>query len=493
MSELRLDDSLASPPLVEPAPLGGLDRGGEQPRTVLALDKAQRTVIVFVLAAMATAVVVPYPVTKIVLGAALALFWARLLLGFDERFVGMYVLLLPTFQLLPLEALGVPGLNWQTVFLIIFIVAAASGESPASGVAVSGWVIYFSVVLILAAVHAILTVQQPLWPLFMGVKNWLFPFALFFLGWRTIRTRQQLWFLVLCVAIVSFALSLHGLRDGLTTGNLMTNRPVGLLTGQANLFAGFLAMHALLCLFVSRTAELGRTERWFLAGAAFVMIMTLVFTLSRGAWIAFVVTAAVVGFATNRGLVVLLVCAFLVGYRWAPEEAVTRADLTLTAVEQSRDSSLEESLDESAALRIIQWKTFPELFFDSPIWGTGLDTYAERLGQLTRIFRPAHATMVQIGTEMGVFGLLGYLGLLGSAAFCCASRARRGSPGSFQRALGLGLLAATVCLFLLDFSGGRFKAHTVTSYFWLLLGAYLGTTNSEDGAPARDTTREGPG
>ena len=63
------------------------------------------------------------------------------------------------------------------------------------------------------------------------------------------------------------------------------------------------------------------------------MMATLLFTLSRGAWLAFAVTAAVVGFATNRGLVVLLMVVFLVGYRWAPREAVTRADLTVRAVE----------------------------------------------------------------------------------------------------------------------------------------------------------------
>ena len=53
------------------------------------------------------------------------------------------------------------------------------------------------------------------------------------------------------------------------------------------------------------------------------MMATLLFTLSRGAWLAFVLAAALVGLATNRGLVVLLILALLVGYRWAPEEAVT--------------------------------------------------------------------------------------------------------------------------------------------------------------------------
>ena len=487
---------MTSPALAHDAALVALDRGADRSGSVISLDKTQRTVFVLVVAAIVTAVAAPYPLTKIILGGTLALYWATLLFNFDERFVGLFVLLLPTFVLAPLETLGVPGLNFQTVFLVIFLIAAASTEAPPSRFAISGWLGYFSVVLILATLHAWLARPQAAWPMLMVVKNWVFPFALFVLGRRLVRTRQQLWFLILCVAVASCALALHGLRDGLTTGNLLTNRPTGLMTGQANLFAGFLAMHALLLLFVSRTADLGRAERLFLTGTALLMMATLLFTLSRGAWLAFAVTAAVVGFSTNRGLVMFLVVVFLVGYRWAPREAVTRADLTVRAVEESddsADSSLEESLDDSAALRIIQWKSFPALFLESPVWGTGLGTYPERLHRKTGIRRPAHATMVQIGTEMGALGLLGYLGLLGTVTIACLKRAHQAGRGSFERAAGFGVLAATLCLFLLDFSGARFRAHTVTTYYWLLAGAFIGCTDRTPAsapAAARDETAD---
>ena len=479
---------MTSQSIAHDASMVTLDRDANRSRTALSLDRSQRTVFVLVIAAMVTAVAAPYPLTKVILGATLGIYWATLLFNFDERFIGLFVLLLPTFVLLPLETLGIPGLNWQTVFLIIFLVAAASADAPPSRLAVSGWIIYFSVVLILAAVHVWLSRSEPGWPLLMAVKNWLFPFSLFFLGRRCVRNSRQLWFLLLCVTVVSFAMSLHGLRDGLTTGNLLSNRPMGILTGQANLFAGYLAMHALLLLFVSRTSELGRAERVFLTATAFLMLATLIFTLSRGAWLAFVVAAALVGLATNRGLVVLLTVALLVGYRWVPQEAVTRADLTLRAVEQSGDSSLEESLDDSTALRVIQWKSFPTLFLESPVWGTGLGTYSERLGRHTGIFRSAHATMVKIGTDMGALGLLGYVGLFGAVALVCVRRARSAQPGTFQRAAGLGLLAATVCLFVLDFSGTRFPAHTVTTYYWLLLGGFLGCTDRAAAPPTGNDT-----
>jgi O-antigen ligase len=295
---------------------------------------------------------------------------------------------------------------------------------------------------------------------------------------------------MLCVAVASLGLALHGLRDGVTAGNLLTNRPSGLLTQQPNLFGGFLGMHALLCLFVARSRELTWMERSFLVGAAFVMVLTLVFTLSRGAWLAFGLAAVMVGALTNRSAVLALVVFVFIGSRWAPEEATQRANRTLAALEESRDSSLEEALDNSTALRVLQWETFPALLRDSPLWGTGVGTYPQRLEQHTGISRGAHATIVQIGTEMGLLGLLGYLGLFGSIALACLSRARRAASATFHHAAGLGLLAATACLFLADFSGTRFPTHTVTTYYWLLLGAFLGSTDSVSAPPPSDDHTE---
>jgi O-antigen ligase len=462
-------------------PLGVLSTPGGsdeavRPSSVLTLSRSQRTVFLLTFAAIGIAVAAPYPATKIALGVTLALYWASLVANFDERFTGMFVLFLPTFVLLPEQILGVPGLNWQTIFLGIFIIAGMSANPPASEVKIGKWLAYFSLVLVMAAIHSWAIRSQPFWPLLLLVKHWLFPFALFYMGRRCFRTEQQLWFLVLAVAVVSLALALHGLRDGVTAGNLLTNRPRGLLTGQANLFAGFLAMHALIFLFVARSRELGRVPRLFLKGTALVMLATLMFTLSRGAWLAFSVTAVTVGLMMNRGLVVLLVLSLLVAYRWAPEEAVTRADNTIGAVETSGDSSLEESLDDSAALRVIQWRTFPSIWLGSPIWGSGLGTYPERLQEEIGISRSPHATLVQIGAEMGALGIIGYAGIFATVAGACIARIRRAPPGAFQRSVGLGLLAATMCLCILDFTGTRFRAYSVTTYFWLIIGAFVGST-----------------
>ena len=440
--------------------------------------------LIIVGAATLAAVAAPFPITKLLLGAALAPTGVVLLLKFDERFVGLYVLMLPTLQLVPIEALGVTAFNWQTLFLLVFGAAAALAPSLPPRVAATTWIGTFSVLLVASAFYAWLVQGLPFSPVFQLVKNWLFPFMLFVVGRRYVRDRQALWFLVVCVALVSVAQSLHALRGAVSSSNLVSDRPGGMLTGQPNLFAGYLAIYGLVCLFAARAAQIRRPARLMLSSAGLVLIVTLIFTLSRGAWMAFIVTTIIFGAATNRRLVLLLVVALALGYRWIPEAAVSRTETTLDSLELSGDSSLEDSMDASAALRIIQWKSFPEMFVAHPIWGTGLNTYASQLGQINGIFRSPHSTIIEIGTEMGALGLMAYLGLLISTAYICIRRAYSAPPRSLERYVGLGVASATVCLFLLDFTGTRSRAHTVTTYFWLLVGAFLGAT--DDQRPAAD-------
>src|SRR4029450_4953060 len=96
--------------LADDVPIAVADRDAERPRRLITLEASQRAVLLTVVAAVVTAIAAPAPVTKRLRGFVLALFWARLLFELDERFIGMFVLLLPTLQLAPLETLGIPAL-----------------------------------------------------------------------------------------------------------------------------------------------------------------------------------------------------------------------------------------------------------------------------------------------------------------------------------------------------------------------------------------------
>ena len=392
-----------------PEGVSGIAAPTDDVEKTVKLSPHQRALLIIVCAATLAAVAAPFPLTKLLLGAVLGLTGLALLVNFDERFFGMYVLLLPVLQLVPIETLGVTAFNWQTLFLLLFGAAAALAPSLPPRVAATTWIGVFAVVLVASAFYSWLIQGLPVSSLFQMVKNWLFPFMLFIAGRRYVRDRQALWFLVVCVALVSVAQSLHALKEAVFSTNLLRHRPGGLLTGQANLFGGYLAMYALVCLFAARAATLRRPARVMLSAAGLLLIVTLIFTLSRGAWMAFGVTIVIFGAATNPRVVLLLAIALALGYRWIPEAAVSRAETTIESVDLSESSSLEDSMDESAALRVIQWKTFPDIFVAHPIWGTGVQTYASQLGEATGIFRSPHSTIIQIGIEMGALGLIAYL------------------------------------------------------------------------------------
>ena len=102
------------------------ERADRSPTAFVSLTPAQRGVLAIVIGATAIAMAAPYPATKLILGAVLALTGAALLVDFDERFLGLYVLLLPVLQLVPITSLGVTAFNWQTLFLLLF--AARGGR-----------------------------------------------------------------------------------------------------------------------------------------------------------------------------------------------------------------------------------------------------------------------------------------------------------------------------------------------------------------------------
>jgi O-antigen ligase len=201
--------------------------------------------------------------------------------------------------------------------------------------------------------------------------------------------------------------------------------------------------------------------------------MNLVYTMSRGAWLACVVTGVYVSGSKGRRLLlpIALLSAFV--YFWAPELATQRWD---SSFEGKYDPTLlvQGSETEEAAVRIVQWRSFLPMMARYPIFGVGyggFDDFFKR-GGFFPVAKSAHSSIIEIGVEFGVVGLALYCWLLIST-YRAASRVFRIAEHPINRALGLGLLAATVCLFLLDFSGTRFRNGEIMAYYWILVGITL--------------------
>jgi O-antigen ligase len=159
----------------------------------------------------------------------------------------------------------------------------------------------------------------------------------------------------------------------------------------------------------------------------------------------------------------------------APDVVVDRWQSTVDSNEYSLShlTAQESDIDEAAS-RIIQWRTFPSMLMLNPLMGIGKGNYAGTHYALGYdvMARSPHSSIIAIGVEEGIFGLICYLWLL-IVIYRSAARLFRTAQDPIDTALSFGTMAATLCLFFLDFTGTRFFSGSIMVYYWILTAITL--------------------
>jgi len=282
-----------------------------------------------------------------------------------------------------------------------------------------------------------------------------------------------------------------------------TDRPSATV-GQANAFGAYLVA----VLGVSGFLFLSTRRRWeqsLLAAGAMLMLFALLFTQSRGAWLAAVAVAAlacvygVLWFAYLRhgkrpsgvesaGLaagaavaagVILGVGSLFVGF--APGAS---------AVERFQDVG--QSQDESVAGRLSLWRMAARMTVDRPLLGHGQDAftflfaeYRDRpdyagIGTSSLAPESAHNLFLDLASGTGVPGLLAFLALIGILLWYAGRRMLEGDDERLRLALFALCAGVTGYLAALFF---YFSEAMTTWLLWLLLGAIAGLIAERSAAP----------
>jgi len=202
--------------------------------------------------------------------------------------------------------------------------------------------------------------------------------------------------------------------------------------------------------------------RRVLAGAMVTLIgVAAVLTLSRGALLALAVGVAWHAATERRHIPTLLLAA------------VVTASVGLLAVQQNPDRvalSLEQKRNiaqENVETRLDAWRAAAELAADRPLTGVGPGNfglyYFERTGRPPGTFglRVVHDAYLDVAAELGVTGLVLFVGFLGVVFFraSVARRERRGPPG---------LAAAVRTALLIAMVGGITLSEQYYPPFWVL-------------------------
>ncbi len=249
-------------------------------------------------------------------------------------------------------------------------------------------------------------------------------FTLFFLCVNFLRDRKDveriMWGVVVSGAIVSVygivQYSGHGFLFPMEGESFRLNyEPRSFSTlGHPNLFGGFTVIAIFMCLGLFLGCERGQNvwRRLFLGGAMGIMVIALLMSKSRGAWI---------GFACGLGSVMLMNVGWIIRRIWAlAAGGVVLAALLYFAL----PDWVGERLISGAAVRsrLVMWDGALEMVGDSPLFGKGIGLF--------RVYFPeyrgndywlkgvdqnvghAHNEFLEVMSEMGILGLGAFLGIL---------------------------------------------------------------------------------
>ena len=425
--------------------------------------------------AIGTALLLPYPPVKY----AIFILFGTIFLSFygsaPERTLFLFILGMPVVDLVPPPP--IPGVNAETILILaLAVAAAASRQKQAPPHATSPFVlpiVYYTIILTISAARSWLDGVDNAGDLFAFLKNQLFFVFLAPLSFRLIYKQSQLRAALHLIAVTCTLVSCHALwtvRDSVLRGYMLErNRASGLVGAQPNLFGGFLAM--MILVFVSLLLSKHSTKKERLGYTVTVIALSgaLLMTLSRGSWLALLLSLAVLAlFRGARAIVFVLVVA-LSAPLWLPVKVVERVQHTFEGKHSQGD---DQELEDSAQVRVDQWKALPDILREAPIMGHGFRTFVNLWGRFSPDHEPkaAHSTWVEFLAEEGVLGILAYLWLVVTLGWI-GFRAWRTRPSTLESDLALGFMCAVLCLMVLDSSGTRFRNREVMAYMWILGGA----------------------
>ncbi|MDR7867200.1 MAG: O-antigen ligase family protein [Sporomusaceae bacterium] len=227
-----------------------------------------------------------------------------------------------------------------------------------------------------------------------------------------------------------------------------------------NLLAGFLVIIAALAAGLGLNAEDRRCKMAYLA-LIVALLVCLVFTYSRGAWLSVLAVVAAYGVLYSRKTFWLLL--------FVPVVVVAGHDVLM-----ERLMSIVNPTDTSAMLRIALWESTLAMIADRPLFGIGWGAYSLVypaydffINDPDTIIYHAHNMYLHLAAEIGVPGLLVFLALMIGHARLALAMAEN-AANRWVSGLMLGVLAAVIGLAVGGLTDYILFNPQIAMLFWLL-------------------------
>ena len=350
--------------------------------------------------------------------------------------VGLWILRMAINQWQPRRSgMLLPFLLYLSIMLFLLMV-----NSPDNGVALEGMRVM---------------VQYVLW---------------FFVAYHLLRSRNQARSLVDVFLLLAVIVALIGIAQYITGVEMpaewVDQAEQGVRTRVFSIIGSPNILGSLMVLAMSMAyAMYYGSKQWFkkmvYAGIFLVFALCLVFTFSRGAWLAIILSVLLLGLWVDKRILILMVLVALLTPTLMPS-VYHRISYMM---------SPEYLVSSERGGRLGRWDLAVKHWQTSPAVGVGLGQFG---GAVAARNYPessfyADSWYLKVGTETGWIGLLATL-LLILTGLRRARSSLNATDDYYLKIMGLGILAGLVGILAHNFVENVFEVPMMASYFWFFLG-----------------------
>jgi O-antigen ligase len=284
---------------------------------------------------------------------------------------------------------------------------------------------------------------------------------LYFLALNVFKTEKQQKTLIVVMSAIVLLMSVRSFRSFSAGGAFRYDKRVGgpfeAVGLGPNHFGAFIVVTGAVFLGLLLVDKEFRRKLLY-GGTILFSLHPLLYSYSRGAYVAAAGAIAFFGVMKQRSLLVLILISLLTWQTLLPVSVVDRIMMTETE---------EGTLEGSAARRLDLWDHAISLFQEHPMFGVGFGGFGFTVpeGQLT----DTHNFYMKTLAEQGVIGIA-LLALLLMKAFHSGWRLYKTGKNPFHQGLGFGFMGAVIACMITNVFGDRWSYFALGGYFWVFWG-----------------------
>jgi O-antigen ligase len=293
---------------------------------------------------------------------------------------------------------------------------------------------------------------------FLFVLKYIEYFIVFFMMVNHVKNTDQIKRFLICLFLTCFIVSIIGILQIPVGGRV--SAPFEGEIGEPNTFGGYLLFIGIVAAgLLAKTDNLKAKQ--ILAVLILCIIPPFLFTQSRTSYLALIPALVVLGFMTDRRLIILGVLAIglLVSPLFLPSAVKNRILYTFNQPEAQGQIQIGDiRLDTSTSARLVSWKQAFQGWTRHPLIGHGVTGYGFVDAQFPRVL-----------VETGIIGFIAFCYLLFSIFKVTVNNLKELKTPYFQ-GLGMGFFAASVGLVVHAIGANTFIIVRIMEPFWFFAG-----------------------